>query len=368
MATKEMDVLAGAIAATEKELFTGAFDQEEAVHDDTDDRSREEMDGDVEDETDEVLASDEKDGGEELESEEDGDADAEGEDDQPRDGKGKFAAKDAAKDDDAKAKEAGAEKSDAADKVAGDGKVPSGRLREQTERAKTLEAERDAARAETAAALEATKALNARFDTFMATLQKQQQQPAKTQEPAKAEERPDLFVDPEGFVTHITKGFQSELSKRDQQFEAFRVETSMQSAEGRHGETFGKAYAALIALDRNNPDDVATVRRVWASPNPGEALVRWHRNNETLREVGDDPGKFKERIANETREALMKDPEFREQLLQSLRDEAGTGEGGRPRTAVRIPKSLNGAAGGRSASNDDVSDDGGDLLTQAFSA
>src|SRR5581483_3221866 len=83
----------------------------------------------------------------------------------------------------------------------------------------------------------------------------------------------------------------------------------------------------------------------YASPNPGEALVSWHKRSATLAEVGDDPAAYRERVAKETREALLKDPEFRKQLLADMRGEAGVGDDGRPRTQVRLPKSLNGAQG-----------------------
>ena len=40
-------------------------------------------------------------------------------------------------------------------------------------------------------------------------------------------------------------------------------------------------------------------------------MVGWHKRNKTLAEVGDNPTEYRERIAKETREALIKDPEFR---------------------------------------------------------
>ena len=91
---------------------------------------------------------------------------------------------------------------------------------------------------------------------------------------------------------------------------------------------------------------------MWNSPNPGEALVSWHKRNEALREVGDDPSAYKAKIAEETRQALANDPEFRKQLLEGLRAEAETGDGGKPRTVTRLPASLNRAAGGNHLRSD----------------
>lgn len=376
MATKTNDPVAEAIRSTEQELFAGAFDKEEHVEDDSGDRSREDMTDEF-DEADEAEAVDakpesDKDKGEVKDGEEDAEADEEG---QKRDGKGKFVKADKAEDDEADGDKDAKSETDDDGKVdkteplksEAEGRVPPGRLREQTERAKTAEAERDAARAEAAAVREEIKATNARLDSFLTAIQRQQ--PPKAQEQPKTDTRPDIFENPEGFVEHLTKGFQSELTRRDQQMEALRVDMSMQAASGRHADTFNKAYEAVSKLDPRNPDDQVTVRRIWASPNPGEALVRWHRNAETLREVGDDPAKFKERIANETRESLMKDPEFRKQLLAGLREEAsGANADGKPRTVTRLPKSLNGASGGRRDADDSspIDDTDGAHFKHAF--
>lgn len=371
------DVVAQAIAATEQELFAGAFDKEDHVEDDSGDTSREQMKDEFE-EGEEVEAADAKSESDEDKGGESDDAkDAEADDDQVRDAKtGKFAKADAAKDgksedDDADGEKSQAAKSEAgkpdADKAAGDGKVPSGVHRQVSERARIAEAERDAARAEAAAVREEVKATNARLDQFLAL---QRQQPAKVDDKsANPVTPPDIFEDPKGFVSHLEKGFQTELSRRDQQLENIRVGSSMQIAHGFHKEAFEKAYAAVTKLDRNNPDDQVTVRRIWASPNPGESLVTWHRNQETLREVGGDPASFKERIRTETREALMKDPEFRKQLLAGLREEAaGAGVDGKPRTAFKVPKSLNGASGGKRDADDTAPIDDSDraLFDGAF--
>ncbi|WP_340054580.1 hypothetical protein, partial [Pseudomonas sp. JAI120] len=81
------------------------------------------------------------------------------------------------------------------------------------------------------------------------------------------------------------------------------------------------------------------------SPNPGEELVRWHRRSTALARFGDDPDAAEARIREETRQALLKDPEFRKQLIADLRQEASTGENGAPRTTTRLPKSIARAGG-----------------------
>lgn len=337
MAMKEIDVLGDAIAATEKEIFGEAWGKEEIVQDETGDRSREAMgeglegqhepDDDNEPETEEVE-------GEESEQ-------GEGE---PEPGK---------KEGETETEEVLKTKAET-DEPAPKGRVPSARLREQTERTKAAETERDTLKTqletERANSRKEIDALNARLDGILAAIQRGQPTAQTSQDQPKVDSRPDLFENPQGFVTHLEQGLDSKLGQVLQRLDAQRVETSMQIAAGIHKDAFKNAFEAVSKLDPRNPDDQMTVRRIYASPNPGEALVQWHKRNETLREVGEDPAAYKERIAKETREALMKDPQFRKQLLGDLRAEASTGaEGGRPRTEVRLPKSLNGAAGGNTA-------------------
>ena len=77
--------------------------------------------------------------------------------------------------------------------------------------------------------------------------------------------------------------------------------------------------------------------------------MRWHGEQQILREAGGDPSAYKQRVAKE----IMSDPEFRKQIIQEMRGEAERGDGGRPRTSTRLPKSLNGASGGGSVRNAD---------------
>jgi hypothetical protein len=84
--------------------------------------------------------------------------------------------------------------------------------------------------------------------------------------------------------------------------------------------------------------------------------MNWQRQQATLQRVGTDPAKFEESIRNETREALMKDPEFRKQLLESMRSEAAPAGNGRPRTVTRLPPSLADVSGGQSAQSRNPSD------------
>ena len=249
-----------------------------------------------------------------------------------------------------------------------EGRVPAGVHRE---RIRAAEAERDELKAqlesEKATARKEFDELKAQFQGVLAVLQRQQP-PQQQQESPKPEIVPDLFEDPKGFLDHLNRGFQTELQRRDQMLDGLRVENSMQIAHAIHKDVFTQAFAAIQKLNPQDPDSQMTVRRIYASPNPGEALVDWHKRNETLREVGNDPAAFKEKVARETREALMADPEFRRQLLAELHAEASGGDNGKPRTITRLPKSLNNIAGGASASRDNTVDLDGSEQAIAASA
>lgn len=354
MATREIDI-GQMITATEKEIAGSAWGQEdEIVLDETGDRSQEAMGDGLEgqhepDDDDEASDADQAEGEEESESGEEIEAKGEESDkDKPEgDDEGKAAGE--GKD----GKEQSAQSDADAD---GKGRVPSARLREQTEKTRAAETERDTLQAtldtERENSRKAIDALNARLDGVLAAMQRQQapQGQQNGQQQAQPAAPPDLFEDPKGFVDHLNKGWDQRVATLADQMERQRVNSSLELANYRHGETFTKAMEAMGKLDPRNPDDLALGRRLMASPNPGEAIVQWHQRNETLREVGSDPAAYKKRIADETRTALMQDPEFRKQLLASLKADAETGgPDGKPRTQVRLPRSLNGATGGNSA-------------------
>jgi hypothetical protein len=360
MAQNEDQLLKGAIDATQKEIFADVFDNDEAVLDETGDRSIEEMGDGLEGQVEEDEAGDEaEDAGKGVDAKDDAETkddkaagDKDPNDKTARDDKGKFTTKD---------EKAEPEKGTQPDPKAGkDHRVPVGELK--SERSQRQAAEERATKAEERAAAAEAKAqdevakLNAKLDGVLAA-QRQPPQPAKTEE-AKTPERPDMFADPEGYAKWVEDRANERVATVERNISQRFIEQSFALAHDAHKEVFEKAHAELTSLNPKNPADVITVRNIANAPNPGAALMKWHRNRETLREVGPDPAAFKQKLADDTRAALMKDPEFRKQLLEDLRAEAtgGANSGDPARTITRLPKSLNGAAG--SGSNQDAVFDG----------
>lgn len=324
MATESSDPITAAMIETEKEVAGFAWDNEETeAHDASGDRSLEGM-GD----------------GLEGQHEADDDAEADGED---AEGEAESEAEVAAQAEADKDKTGEGEQSKPAVQEQPLGRIPAGKHREALERARAAETERDALKAQIEKSKGDTTSLKDQLDLVMREINDLKRAPrgeVKQAEPPKAEVIPDIFEDPKGFADHLTKGFQTELNKRDAQLANQRVETSMAIAHAVHKDTFAEAFQAINKLDVQNPEDRVTVQRIYNSPNPGEALVGWHKRQQTLARVGDDPNAFEERIRKETREALIKDPEFVKSVVASLRQDATQGDDGKPRTTTRIPRSL----------------------------
>ena len=289
----EEEIIAGAIAGTEQEIFDEATGQ--AEDENNGDRSLEEMD-DVPGETEE---------GDEPEPEEPDGEGEEGEDEEL-----------------AASEEEGEERDTRTEEFARAAGIPSSRLREEAERRRAAEQERDNFRAELAALRVAQQQAR----------QPQQEQPVK----------PDLFSDPDGWAAEQRAQIERDLTAR-------HVNAALADAHDEHGEEFVAAYKALTSLNPSDPVARSTVQRIWDAPNPGKAVMRWYGEQKILREVGGDPNAYKQKVAQE----IMSDPEFRRQILAEMRGEATRGDGGRPSTTTRLPKSLNGAAGGGSMRNTD---------------
>jgi hypothetical protein len=304
-----MPVDKGAVANTDQELLAAAFEAEEPDFDNTD-RSLEEM-GDgpegqhmPEDEEVEEAAAPEGDGpkkpGDEPEEpaevEEPGDEPEEQtEPEEPRDARGLRAAM----------------------------------LSERKQR-QAAEAASKAAREEIAAA-------NARIDRILAQQQPQQQQP-----PPPAPAKPDPVLDPDGYERYV-------VAQMEQRYTMRRIEETFQETHETVGKEFEAAYESLRKLDANNPVDRAIGNRIYTSPNPGKALMRWHREQTMLQEMGSDPAAYRQKLRDE----LLNDPDMVKAVLARVREQRdGNGQQpGAPRNVTRLPPSLNRARGG-STSNE----------------
>lgn len=285
----EAELTKEAIADTEQEIFDDALG-EAPLENDGDD-SLEQMEDDE-------LVGDDADEGEEGEGEPDETDEAE-------------AGEDGEAAEEPQARQAG----DDSQQDRQPGRVPSSALRESNERARAAEAERDAERAR-------VRELDARLRLV--------EQGGPREQP-KAAEKPDMFADPDAWAAH-------QQAQIEQRFEERRVNGSFAEARDGEPEKFDTAFRALQA------SDPATVQSIVKSHNPGRELMRWHDRQALLREIGNDPAAYEQRV----REKLLADPEVRKQVITRTREDALTGDERGPRTRIRLPPSLSEASGGAS--------------------
>lgn len=192
---------------------------------------------------------------------------------------------------------------------------------------------RQAAEAANKAAREEIAAANARLDRLMAMQEQARPQPPPPPPPPK----PDPVLDPEGYERYV-------VAQAEQRMTMLNIERSFAEAHETLGKEFEDAYSALQKLNPNNPVDKATGNRIYTAPDPAKAMMRWHREQTALREMGGDPAKYRQKIRDE----LLDDPEMAKAVFARWREQNQGGDPGRPRNITRLPPSLNRARGGSS--------------------
>jgi len=202
--------------------------------------------------------------------------------------------------------------------------------------------QRQAAEAAAKTMREEFAAERARIDRLLS--QQPQQQPPPQQAP-----KPDPVLDPDGYERYV-------VAQMEQRYTMRRIEETFQETHETLGQEFVDAYETLRRLDPNNPVDKAIGNRIYTSHNPGKALMKWHREQTILREIGNDPVAYKQR----QREEFLNDPDMVNQAVARWREQRDGGPQGAPRNITRLPPSLNRARGGTSARETYSSSDNSD--------
>ncbi len=191
--------------------------------------------------------------------------------------------------------------------------VPSWRLREVTEA-------RQAAEAATAAAQQQMQQMQHQLGQLQSQLASQQPKP----------EVPDVFENPQGY-----QDFQNEQLQRS------NIENNARFAKLEAGQIHGRekvseAWQAAVQAEATNP---GLTQRIGNAPNPWLEAVAWHEEVTTRQAIGDGGLEgYKARLQEE----MLADPIVRQQMLDTLRAEAGQTVVGKQ--IPTIP-SLNGAGG-----------------------
>lgn len=169
--------------------------------------------------------------------------------------------------------------------------------------------------------------------------------------PQKIEEAPkpvDFWESPDGYLESKLTPFQQQIQQQREQF------SKMLAMQSHGAETVDSAYNAFVEAARANPQAYAAeYQSIMASEHPYDALVSWHKRQETLRMVGNDPNAWLEAEM----EKRLQDPAYQAQVLERIKGTAAANSRSNPVT--RIPPSLSRLpAGGNTAADDDVSDAG----------
>lgn len=212
------------------------------------------------------------------------------------------------------------------------GKQPDEEVILPTWRAREINEERRAAQVEA----ERLRVENARLAAFVA---QQQRAAAPKVEP----QLPDPVLDPAGYTRAVQEGLRAEFAAKQQ---SDRLEMNLELTHAIHGETFEKAFEAVCAEGQRGNNQL--VRALASQPNPGRAIIDWHRRQETLRIVGNDPEAYQKKL----REDLLNDPKFLAEANERARalangqaPAAQNGQQRPPNTVVRLPPSLSKATG-----------------------
>lgn len=314
-----------AVEDTEQEIFSEALGEDELDNDgDTaledmgeglEGEGEGEVEEDLETEGDEEQEGDEAEGEEVEEDELEGDeAEEESEEEPQRGQRGRFQQED-------------------------QGRVPSGRLREETRARQQAESEASELRRQLAEMNGRLSEISARVN---APQPRQQQQEPKP--------KPDMFAEPEKYEEWVLEQAEARAeAKFDQRFQSFeqrqqqqtsqRVDSALaEAARGPRSFEFGAAYNALTSLDPKDPRNRATVGRVYnAGDNAEKALWDWWDQN--------GGPEYRDQILDQLtpREQRQQDRDFRRQ--------GGRAPQGQPRHVIRqgqrLP-SLNAATGSNS--------------------
>ena len=209
------------------------------------------------------------------------------------------------------------------------GNIPAWRLREEAENRRAAEA---------------------KLQQYERELEQLRRNPPKPAEPPKPQEVPDPLLDPVAFQAHMRNEWQEALK-------AQAGDISLRYARRANPERFDKAYAEIL---KASPADRARIRE---APDPGDELLAWHDEHETMRKIREagSLSAYEERA----RENALKDPAFLAKALAAARLSVvpTNGNGSRQPSPVRLPPSLNSMSPSGAAP---TGDDDADLSDEAL--
>ena len=188
--------------------------------------------------------------------------------------------------------------------------VPSWRLREERERAQSAERRNQ----------ELTRQLEA----------------LQARQPKADQQVPDIFENPNQFVEQATK---QQLDPVRGEIGQLREYYSRERAFDKHGQE--KVQAAYQALEKGmasrDPEAWTAYNRAMQSMDPYGSIMDWHKQRETIAQIGGDLDSYKQRLLDEA----LKDPEYQKKVLEAARGQAQQSGSAVARPAVSSLPSIN---------------------------
>lgn len=208
------------------------------------------------------------------------------------------------------------------------GGVPVRAIQEEREKRQAAQADAEALRREIAEL------------RGMVTAQRQPApQPQQEQQPA------SLWDDPDAYL-------RNQISPLEQRLAAQAANFSMRMAVKEHGkEVFDAAEQALSQV-ASTPEGNQIISKLRASDDPAEDLIQWHKQQQSIARVGNDPDAW----LNAEIEKRLSDPAFLAQAVERARTGAASNTN-RAQPLTNLPPSLSRLpSGGNQSIDNDVSD------------
>jgi hypothetical protein len=153
----------------------------------------------------------------------------------------------------------------------------------------------------------------------------QQMQLAAQRQQMPQQEPIDPFADPTGYAQSIEGKFEARLKE-------LQLQHSLQFARFAHKETFDSAYEAFVDYAHRTRDQ-ATYHRVMNASDPGDALVKWYKEQELHKELG---GSDLKSFLEKQRAEWLKDPAVQAQVIEAFK----ATQQAQPSNITNLPPSL----------------------------
>lgn len=241
---------------------------------------------------------------------------------QPRDDQGRFAARQAEQ-------QAIEQQQEPQSQQQREGFVPSGRLREERERADAAER---------------------RFQEAQASWQRQLQAIEARLPKQQAPTAPDIFENPTGAIDH---GVRQAVDPIKSEIGQLREFYSQREAIREHGTE--KVNAAKQALEQGmvarDPEAWAIYNRAMQSMDPYGDIINWHQQRTVFSQIGNDPQAW----FGKTLDERLADPKFAAELLQKIQGTVQGQSQPQAQNQIQVPPNLRRSPGAR-AGNEESGD------------